>query len=196
MADFVSAFIPAFFYILFIVDPLVSIPMFISLTKRRSTREMHAAASKAVLIAGVIAVLFLFLGPPLLGVLHVSLGDFKIAGGIVLSLLGLEAILGIRLQKAEKSEKDSLMTVAVLIATPMLTGPGLMSALIVLSDEQGATVTLAATIAALAASWVVLYNAPLIRKLLGNQVIAIGSKVVGVPILALGISYARAGIIA
>ena len=196
MPDFVSAFIPAFFYILFIVDPLVSIPMFISLTRRRSTREMHAAASKAVLIAGVIAVLFLFAGPPLLGVLHVSLGDFKIAGGIVLSLLGLEAILGIRLKKADKSEKDSLMTVAVLIATPMLTGPGLMSALIVLSDEQGVPVTLAATIAALAASWVVLYNAPVIRKLLGNQVIEIGSKVVGVLILALGISYARAGIIA
>lgn len=196
MADFVAQFIPAFFYILFIVDPLVSIPMFISLTRKRTTSEMQMAATKAVLIAGIIAVLFLFLGPPLLGILGVSLGDFKIAGGIVLSLLGLEAILGFKLQKTEKSEKDSLMTVAVLIATPMLTGPGLMSALIVLSGEQGVTVTLAATIAALAVAWVVLYNAPTIKRLLGNQVIDIGSKVVGVLILALGIAYIRAGVLA
>jgi multiple antibiotic resistance protein len=194
MADVLAQFIPAFLYVLIIVDPLVSIPMFISLTRQREKREVQQAATNAVLIAGAIATIFLFIGPPLLGLLGVSLGDFKIAGGLVLALLGLEAVLGFRLQTKEESGESSLMTVSVLIATPMLTGPGLMAALVVLSGEQGALLALAATLAAMVVSWVVLFNAPFIRRLLGSQVIEVGSKVIGVLILALGVSYIRSGI--
>ncbi|MFH1221882.1 MAG: MarC family protein [Candidatus Micrarchaeota archaeon] len=195
MADFLAALIPAFIYIFIIVDPLASIPIFISMTKEHTASEMRVAATKAVLIAGAIALLFLLAGPQLLDLMHITLKDFKVAGGIVLMLLGLEAVLGFTLQKDDGKKKDNLGTVAVLIATPLLTGPGLLTALVILSEEQGMLIAVSAIVAALFVSWLMLFNAVSIRRILGEQMIEIGSKVIGLLILALGVSYMKSGLI-
>lgn len=194
MASFLEAIVPAFVYIFIIMDPMASIPIFLTLTKKYKNGQMQGAATKAVLIAGALAGLFLLGGPELLDIMHITLSDFKIAGGIVLILLGLESVLGLALSRS-KDGKESLSTISVLIATPLLTGPGLLTALVVLSTEQGMLIAAAAVALALLVSWIMLFNAQWIKNALGNQMLEIISKVFGLLILALGVAYVKGGLI-
>jgi len=194
MIEFIKAFLPVFLYVFIIVDPMASIPLFLSLTKDYSEKKMKNAATKAALIAVVLALIFIFLGQKVLDLMHITLQDFKIAGGIVLILLGLESVLSFSIGREEKNKSNKLETISVLIATPMLTGPGLMTALIILTQEQGILVSISASLSALFVAWLALFNANFLRKILGQQIIEISSKVFGLLVLALGISFIKSGL--
>ena len=130
MVELISLFIP-FITLFIIMDPFASIPPFLMLTRNCKEEEMKSTANKAVLIAAVIAFIFVFGGMEILKILSITLSDFKIAGGMVLVLLGLENVLNFTLSNGH-NKKDVVDSVAVLIATPLLTGPGLISSLIIM----------------------------------------------------------------
>ena len=65
---------------------------------------------------------------------------------------------------------------------------------IVLSEQLGVIMTLGATIIALVFSWIILFNLEAIKKTIGLQLIQIISKIIGLLVLTLGISFIRAGL--
>lgn len=190
MADFVAAFVSSFIMIFVIMDPFASIPQFLVLTRKLDEAQARAAANKAIIIATLLAVIFLFVGPAILSYLGITMNDFRVAGGIVLGLLGLEMVLGFSIGRDEAAG-DSI---AVLIATPLLTGPGLLSSLVILSGDYGYAAPLAATMLAAFLSWILLINSRLLRRALGENIIVISSKVLGLMLLALAVSFIKAGV--
>ncbi len=191
MIDF-NALVASFITIFVIMDPFASSPYFLALTQKMTRKEAVAAANKAILIAGVIAVIFLFVGPLLLNYLGVILADFRVAGGIVLGLLGLEMILGFSF--TPPNDAHNWNAVAVLIATPLLTGPGLLSSLLILSEEHGYLVPLIATVIALFLSWILLRESERVREVVGHRPIEVVSKVFGLLLLTLAVNYVRIGL--
>ena len=190
----ILSILPVTFITVFIImNPVLSIVPFLSYTERSSEKDRKTCATKAVTIAGIIALLFLFLGPFLLSLLHITLKDFKLAGGLILALLGIETVLGITLGNHNKNEKNHLNDVAVLIATPLLTGPGLVTTIIVLSNDNGLLITALSLLGALFASWLVLLNSIRIKKLFGNQTLHVVGKIMGLILVALGVSYIKGG---
>ena len=187
-----SALVASFITIFIIMDPFASVPYFLALTQKMTRKEAVAAANKAILIAGVIAVIFLFVGPNLLDYLGVTLADFRVGGGIMLGLLGLEMVLGFSFSPPD--EVHNWNAVAVLIATPLLTGPGLLSSLLILSEEHGFATPLIATALALLVSWALLRNSERVRQALGRHAIEITSKVFGLLLLTLAVNYVRVGL--
>lgn len=194
MNDFLVSFALSFIPIFVIMDPFPSIVPFLSLTRKYDDPAKRMCATRAVVIAGVIALLFLFAGIPLLGYLHITLDDFRIAGGIILALLGLETILGFSFNTHPEKEQ-SVEDIALLIATPLLTGPGLVSSLIILSQVNGFLVTLVALLVALALSWIILTNSIRIKALVGDRIIQVAAKIVGMLLLALGVAYIKTGLL-
>ncbi len=186
-----AALLSAIVYIFVIIDPFASLPVFMALTKRLSELEMHNAAKNAVLIAGALALVFIICGDVVLALMRIDIGSFKIAGGIVLGLLGLETVLGLKLAKNHLDEKNAIAT---LIATPMLTGPGLITTLIIMVKEQGLEIPLFATAFALLLSWLVLDNASKLRRMFGHQAIEVLAKLFGLFLVAIGISFIKSGI--
>lgn len=188
----IDSFVTSFVTLFIIMDPFASIPYFLALTNKLSKKEAVRAANKAILLAGVIAVLFLFTGPTLLGFLGVTLSDFRVAGGIILALLGLEMVLGFSFSPPNATHDWN--SIAVLVATPLLTGPGLMSSLLILSEEYGYAAPLAGTGLALALSWVLIRNAELFREKVGRRPIAVLSKIFGLILLTIAVNYVRLGL--
>lgn len=185
------ALVSAFVYVFVIIDPLASLPMFISLTEKMKEREIRKSARDAVIIAGIVATVFLIGGTFILDLMKIDMSSFRIAGGIVLGLLGLETVLGFHGSNEKNGDKSAVVT---LIATPMLTGPGLITALIVMSSEEGMIVPFVAMVLALLASWIVFDRAVSIRNLLGRRTIDIFSKVFGLFLVAMGVSFIKAGL--
>jgi multiple antibiotic resistance protein len=192
--DTLSMIIASFVTIFAIMDPFASLPPFLVFTRKCREAELRSVATKAVLIAGCLAFLFTMAGPLIMSAISITLADFKIAGGIVLVLLGLENSINLHLSSNSKG-KEGLDSAAVLIGTPLLTGPGLMTTLVILDKEYSTVPVFVALLAALSVSWVILINAGKVRKALGDRVIMIASKVIGLFLMAMGIAFIRSGLI-
>ena len=189
--DFVTSLLASFLYIFFIIDPFYSLPIFAVMTRKFNDAEAKKAARDSVLIAGIIAVVFLFWGSLILSFMGITLESFKVAGGIILALFGIETVLGIKIGKGKADEKQVVTT---LIATPILTGPGLITALIIMSKEIGYVEPLLGILLALFISWLMLDNAKKVVKLLGYGVIDILAKVLGLFLVAIGVSLMMGGL--
>ena len=191
--EFIESIVYAFITLFVILDPFASIPAFLTLTKNLDDDERRSVAHKAVFLAAILTYVFLFTGQTILNMLGVSLSSFKIAGGIVLGLMGLETVLGFSVHGEKKEDKDSI---AVLIATPLLTGPGVITTTILLSQQVGTAVTAVAALVALALAFVILHYAPLLRNALGEKAINVFSKIMGLMLLAIAVEFIRTGLAA
>lgn len=187
-------YIQAFVLLLVIMDPLVSMAAFLSMTKSLDKKERNACATKAVIVAAVPLFLFLVLGNFLLEVMKVDIQTFKAAGGLVLVLLGIQLSLGVSFKKDEGNEDPhDVSAIATVIGTPLITGPATIAATIMLANEFGGSVTAVAGLAALIIIWLTLMAGSLVHKYLGHTGIRVLSTMMGLVTIAWGVSFIKAG---
>ncbi|MGH3332249.1 MAG: MarC family protein [Nocardioidaceae bacterium] len=115
-----------------IMDPVGTIPIFLSLTRGRSLSTMKRAAWQAVAVSFSVIVAFAFFGRQILGYLHISLPALQAAGGLLLLLVALELLTG---KEQEASAAADVNVALVPLGTPMLAGPGAIVATMVFSQR-------------------------------------------------------------
>ena len=175
----------------FIFDPFASVPMFIALTKGLDDRALISSANCAVLVAALLFSIFVLIGQPLLSLSGITAEGFRVAGGLVLLLMAMEIVFGLNLIRSGDQN-----VAWVIIATPILSGPGVISTAIILSSQFGPLTILLAGSFSLIITWVLMRNAHRVVKILGTTIIEVFSKVVGLLIAAIGIEYILGGITA
>ncbi len=188
MAEFIAAAVTLFI----VMNPLSSIPVYLALTKDLKAAAKHATINQAALVAGGLAVAFLLVGPLLLQLTELSMAGFKIAGGIVLGILGLQTVLSIHF--GSKQEQNDPNAIGLIIGTPMLTGPGVLTSVLLTSEESGVFTAFAAIVFVVAASWLILRYANRLDRVLGKRFIAVFSKVMGLILLGKGVQLIVFGI--
>ena len=115
-----------------IMDPIGTIPLFLSLTRGRSQASVRRAAWQAVAVSFGVIVAFAFFGQRILEYLGISLPALQAAGGLLLLLVALELLTG----KEEAPTASSDVNVALVpLGTPLLAGPGAIVATMVLSRQ-------------------------------------------------------------
>lgn len=140
------------------VGPVEAAVLFATLTPKMERDERAQIAKRATIIAALILAVFTGLGQPLLKELGVSIPALQTAGGIVLFVIALDMIFArptsaFRLTPPEGAEAQTKDDLAVFpLATPLLAGPGAMSAGILLAaGAQGRPLQLALVFVALGA---------------------------------------------
>ncbi|MFZ0827188.1 MAG: MarC family protein [Verrucomicrobiia bacterium] len=117
------------------VDPLGTMPLYLSVTKHMAAPARRRAAIRATIIAFFLLAGFLYFGEMLLGVMHIELLSFQIAGGIVLFLFSLTMIF----EKASGPvpPPEAGHDVAVFpLAMPSIATPGALLSVVVLTDNN------------------------------------------------------------
>ena len=116
-----------------IMDPVGTIPIFLSLTSGRSAQVVRRAAWQAVAVSFGVISAFAFFGQQILGYLHISLPALQCAGGLLLLLVALE----LRTGKEDSSSHAPADTNVALVplGTPLMAGPGAIVATMVFSQE-------------------------------------------------------------
>lgn len=191
--EFITNVLAAFIALFAIMDPFISLPAFLSFTHKEKPLVKEKVAREAITIAGVLLFIFLFLGRPLLDLLGISIHAMQIAGALILALLGIELILGISF-KTEKVKKSEMPPYAVLLGTPLITGPGVITTTILLVDKFGMAPVFIAALLSLAIIWLIFKQANLIERALGASGLKIFSRVMGLIIVAIAVQFAISGI--
>lgn len=139
--DFIRFGLAAFVTLLVVVDPPGVVPIFVALTKDEQPARRRRILIRAVLIAFGVAVFFLIAGRGVLSYLGVSVHAFAISGGILLFATAMPMLFGQRggMQAPEGKERGSMgEDISVFpLAIPMLSGPGLIATILLLTSQVG-----------------------------------------------------------
>ena len=188
--DFNIKEIFAAFMILFaVIDIVGNIPIIIDLRKKVG----HIQSEKASLIAGVIMVVFLFLGQSLLELIGIDVYSFAVAGSFILFFIALEMILGITLYK-DDDESESITATVFPLAFPLIAGPGSLTTLLSLRAEFFIENIIIAVLCNVVVIYVVLKTSPKIERIIGANGIKIIRKIFGVILLAIAVKLFAANI--
>jgi multiple antibiotic resistance protein len=120
----------AFVTLFVIMDPVGTVPIFLSLTAGRSRRTARRAAWQAVAVSFVVICTFAFFGQRILEYLHISLAALQGAGGLLLLLVALELLTG---NEKEPAAQPGANVAMVPLGTPLLAGPGAIVATMLFS---------------------------------------------------------------
>ncbi len=185
-------FVQVFFAVFGIMDPVGNVPVFISLTGKLRKEERERLATAAVIRAGIILTVFVFLGNAVLNAFHISIESFRIAGGLILVLLGLQILFGINLENERPEEENDISVVP--LAMPLIAGPGMITSAVILSKEYGYFLTLAGIVANLVLTKIFFHYSGFILKLLGKKGSLAFAKVMGLILVAIGVEFVRSAL--
>jgi multiple antibiotic resistance protein len=170
------------FMVLFaVIDIVGNIPIIIDLRKKAG----HIQSGKASIIAGVIMIVFLFLGESILTLIGIDVHSFAVAGAFILFFIALEMILGITLYKQE--EGTNMNASVFPLAFPLIAGPGSLTTLLSLKSEFNTENIIVAVIVNVLVIFLVLKTSSRIERIIGQNGIDIIRKIFGVVLLAIAV---------
>lgn len=163
-----------------VVDIIGSVPIIINLRKKAGRIQ----SEKTAIVAGILLILFLFIGKQLLNLFGVTVEAFAVAGAFILFFLALEMILGITLYKGTKPETASIVP----LAFPMVAGAGALTTVLSLRAKFYVENIIVAILINMIIVYVVLKSSEKIEKFLGKQGITVIHNLFGVILLAIAVN--------
>ena len=183
-----QAFIPLFVAI----DPIGLAAIFLGLGQNIAAERRQKIADQAIWTGGLVALGFLFLGKSIFAALGISVGDFQIAGGLILFILAAKDLV----QSAAEPEKLPDDFGIVPLGMPLIAGPASITTLIVLAQNEA--IGLVPTLVALGVNLGLVVLALHYSEWLGRKVGATGmraiSKIISMLLAAIAVSMIRQGI--
>lgn len=187
------------------IGPIEAAVLFATLTPKMPRAERRRIALRATVIATMILGFFTLLGGPILRQLGVSIAALQTAGGIVLLLIALDMIFArpggsIKLTPLEGEEAQTRDDVAVFpLATPLLAGPGAMSAGILLAanahgEPLGLAVVAGALLAVMAMTLALLALAHELNRMMSLTAQRVLIRVFGILLAAIAVQALFNGI--
>ncbi|SNZ07571.1 MarC family protein [Cohaesibacter gelatinilyticus] len=194
----------AFVTLFVTIDPLGLAPIFLAITSGASKQERMKIAVRAVLTAAVILIAFALIGQAILSVLGISLGAFRIAGGLLLFVIAFEMVFEKRKERKSKSAQkaltdDEIHNIAVFpLAIPLIAGPGAISAVLLLVSQSSGWVdqgsVLAVILFVLILVMLMFLLASPVERLLGESGRNVLTRLLGVLLSALSVQFIADGI--
>lgn len=189
MQDMLESFIKAFIPLFVAIDPIGLAAIFLGLGQNIAPARRQKIADQAVWTGGAVALGFLFLGQSVFNVLSISVGDFQIAGGLILFILAAKDLI----QSAAVQEMMPEDFGVVPLGMPLIAGPASITTLLLLATTQGVLVTLTALAVNLGIVVLVLhYSEWLGRKISPTGMRAI-SKIISMLLAAIAVNMIRRG---
>jgi len=187
------------------IGPIDVIALFAAMTAGASVEARRAMALRGTGVAAVILVAFALAGKPLLSALGISLPALRIAGGILLLLIGIDMVFarssgGTSTTDEERREAAGKQDISVFpLATPLIAGPGSMGAVILLmADAEGdllrQIVVVGTLLGLLLLMLIGLLLASQIQKLMGVTAMHVITRVFGVLLSALAVQFMIDGV--
>jgi len=190
--------------VFFVIDPLATLPIFLTITTGDSLEQRQRTARRAALAAWIMMCTFAIAGGVIFQVFGISLGAFKIAGGIMLLLMAIDMMRAhtspTRTTAEEQQESRARDDIAIFpLAIPMLAGPGAIATVMVLMSRaewqpmRTGAVFLAITITCIAC-WLLMRYAARAERLIPKTILRAFERVMGLLLAAVAVEFIAGGV--
>lgn len=172
------------------LDVVGMLPLYLAMTHAMPKPERDRVTDTSMFVALIVALVFVFLGETIFRYLGITLFDFKMAGGIVLLLLSLKDLVS----KSEAETRASGSTGVVPLAVPLITGPAVLTTLILQVANAGYGVTIAALLLNYSLAWMLLRRSDWVTRLIGRDGTTVVSKLAALLLAAISVAMIRSGL--
>ncbi len=183
-------FLLSFTAVFVALDIVGILPLYLGLTQKMSETARRDVVNTSMLVAFIVALVFVFLGSSIFHFIGITVFDFKVAGGLVLLLVSLADLLG----GPETLRHQSGNTGVVPLAVPLITGPGVLTTLILQVGFFGYTITLLALVSNYLLGWFLLRKSEKVTHWIGKDGTVVISKIAALLLAAIAVSMIRGGI--
>ena len=196
--EVIQYFITFLIPLLIIMDPIGNLPLFLLFTEQNTQDEQRRIAAISCGTAGMILILFVLTGDFVLRLFRISLPAFQLAGGFVFFIYALQMLGlipgGIKTTTQEEEEGISKENVALVpLATPLLAGPGAITAVLVWQQSPGSPekipLLLTAIIIACLVVYVIFYFGKWIRRIMGVGGIRVVTRLMGLLLAVIAVQF-------
>jgi multiple antibiotic resistance protein len=189
--------------IFFLVDPVAAIPAFLAMTADSAPGRRRHMAKRAAWTCFIVLSGAALAGTLIFKLFGITLPAFKIAGGVILLLIGLDMLQARRSKTketpGETEEGAAKEDVGIIpLGVPMLAGPGSISTVMVLMSERkpwwyALPIFVAIGVTALASYWT-LVAADGVRRFLGETGISVLTRMMGLLLTAIAVQFILNGL--
>lgn len=187
-----SELLQAILMLFIILDPVGNAPIFHSLTSHMSRELRGGIIRKSVLIATLMLLVIGIIGEAFFRFFGITLNDFRIAGGVILFIYGVQGILG--KTEAETIKGDSSVAI-IPLATPLLAGPGAIATVIYIKFRWGLSTMLASIIIDSILTFLILSLGDKLFKYLGRDGSLLLVKLFSMLLAAIAVNMIGQGVI-
>lgn len=196
MIDELVKFLVLFFVV---VEPISLVPLFAGLTEGAGEKFRSRMALKAVVVSGIVLLLFALGGAWFLRMMNISIDAFRIAGGVMLFLIALEMVFaresGTRVTSEEKDESRKRTDISVFpLAFPFIAGPGAIAIVLLTFGASRDDVLLSfglfgVVVLVLAITYVLMRTTPIVMNVMGVTGANVVNRLSGVVLAALAVQF-------
>ncbi|WP_261226019.1 MarC family protein [Ancylothrix sp. D3o] len=197
--------IKAFVTLFVVIDPVGLVPIFIALAGNYSEEEQASILRQAILIAGIILLVFSLGGNFLLHYLGITIEAFQVTAGLLLLKLGLDMVFGESEGETKEEDKQIVLKRDISVfplAIPLIAGPGTLASTLILLDEAstftfavGLAIVLTINVILLGVCYGFLSCSKYLASVLGATGINAVTRILGVLLSALGVQYMADGLV-
>ncbi|MBS7055982.1 MarC family protein [Streptococcus salivarius] len=189
-----SQFFYAFMAFFAIMNPISNLPAYMALVADDSQKISRKIAFRSLLIAFVIVTVFIFSGDFIFKVFGITIVSFRIAGGILVAVIGYHMINGNHSPSYKGMEQQAVnsdpMSIAISpLAMPLFAGPGTITTALSLANGglRNQLITVFAFALLCVITYLLLRSAKQIAGFLGKNLMKIITKMMGLLLFSIGI---------
>lgn len=185
----INQFLYSFIGMFVAMDIIGILPLYLGMTNSMEATRRRRVVNLSIIVAAMVAFVFGLIGKSIFKILGIAMFDFKVGGGIVLLVMAILDLI-----RRKDSEPHSVSTGIVPLAVPLITGPGLITTVMLQIALYGNLIVLLALFANFAFAWIALRESAIITRLIGTEGTDIISKIAALLMTAIAFSMIRAGI--
>jgi multiple antibiotic resistance protein len=203
MRDVLTFGLVAFSAVFFVVDPIAVLPVFLAITATETPAQKRATAMRAAITSGITLTIFAAAGSLIFRFFGITLGAFKVAGGILLFKVALDMMQAqkSRTRSTPEEEQEGVVKADVAIiplAIPLLSGPGSIATVMVLMTRHKSflyTIPVFVSILLTAIiTWLMLRGAEWIERRLSKTFMNVVTRVMGLILAAVAVEFVISGV--
>ncbi|NUM75121.1 NAAT family transporter [candidate division KSB1 bacterium] len=193
----------AFVAVLVITDPLGNVPIFASLLNDYTPAQRHLLIRRACLVGVLILILFTLMGSFILKLFGITIGAFRIAGGLILFGVATHMLAAqksrIRLTPSEQIEAHEKEDISIVpLAIPLISGPGAIATVMTLTTQAENVYHMAIIIAAILfagiTSYVIYHYAGSLLLKIGETGLNIMTRLLGLILAVMAVQFVINGV--
>ncbi len=182
------------FVLFLIANPIGGVPLFVSMVKDFEFKRQKFILFRESVISMSIAYFFLFLGEPFLAVTHIQLYAVQLGGGLIVLLVAIGMIFPTQAESSGSSPGLSKEPFIVPIATPLITGGGCFSNIMVFAKQEPTAKVALAILIAWSVIIVIVTGAVYMQKLVGKRGLIALEQLMGMILMMIAIAMITHGL--